>query len=333
MFTFGVELECYPRDLDHCVPTLVSGTYKERTLKSLYERCSHSERRPEFLAPSGHKWLISKDGSLRDGGAEFVSSPYREDQIPVFISDLQWFRDVIQITTDQSCGGHIHISWDELPLMRQGDRFGLFYNLLENMSKIEDAIFSYSGGKVRRNATYCKKIQKYTLDNLSMYNLANADRYQSLNCSSYFKHGTVEFRIFAGSSDPAMWGYNLNLAISIVRKTLEGAEFPTLAYGNLKGLAEFFCVPVAEAYDKPLWYVIGSFGHYSVVKGVDYHNANEGRTFKNQGAARRFMRILSTRKIEQSSRLRACLQKMDRYIDLLRNPSWTEQEAYDRIYG
>jgi len=162
------------------------------------------------------------DGSLTNGGFEICTFPANGD---AFLDQITTITDVLnkqRAHVSRSCGMHIHVDASDYTA-KDVCNFMKVYCLIEN------AIFSTLPVS-RRDNTYCKKItlQKEMLNflftkgvksssaaTLAAYDHNNyssrqleelkkckkpGSRYKAVNLSSWFYQGTIEFRMFSGTT-------------------------------------------------------------------------------------------------------------------------------------
>lgn len=155
------------------------------------------------------------DGSL-DRGFEVVTSYMHLDLHRASIAELV---NVSGLSAEETCGLHVHISKDKMSLL-QATKMVAFIHAQENAplirtiarryGKVGDggyAKFDWGKDKAKscsRNSVGVFKSSKahgYDHDRAKLYALRNLndDRYEALN---FQNEHTVEFRLFAGSTDP-----------------------------------------------------------------------------------------------------------------------------------
>lgn len=188
------------------------------------------------LSPSNRYQSVS-DGSIR---TEYGMSPV-EIRCGIFSGqiDLVEFVNYVNnlrengMRVNDSCGGHVHIGVPELGELDAIGRYAFMYTLTSNFVAIQDAIYKYNGGEARKNNQYAREVTtlKRKLDSFifSDLSLDMTDRYYGLNFTSYRRHGTVEFRAFAGTNDGYVWAENIKLAITMVELALAGTKVTSLS--------------------------------------------------------------------------------------------------------
>ena len=153
-------------------------------------------------------WKATSDGSLEDGGIEFVSRPLNGDTLYNSIDSMTNFLRGTSAMLTKRCGLHVHVNaldtyWQELKC------------ILYVARKIEPMLFAMQP-KSRRQSNWCKpmELSKGMIDSIhsnddfieSWYSngSANTDkyndtRYHGLNMHARVYLGTIEFRYHTGS--------------------------------------------------------------------------------------------------------------------------------------
>lgn len=163
------------------------------------------------------------DGSLGDTGVEIVSHPCT---LRYHAESFDWdnlFR--ICHTHDyigaESCGLHIHVGRHQMGADERGRRRTAAKTVLI-VNSIWDELVEFSGRTEDRIEDWCNRpsieFDYYTNDNLGLieaaYATVNDGRYQAVNLTN---RGTVEFRIFSGTTSATGVRHCLRLVDSIVR--------------------------------------------------------------------------------------------------------------------
>lgn len=187
---FGVEIEAF-------------GVDKNRLAAKLREAGIAVEIAGRANSTSG--WKVTSDGSIRGEQGFEVVSPILEG-----IEGLAQLEKVCSILKqsnakiNKSCGLHIHFD-------AQNFKIKQWRNLYINYLKFEAQIDKFMPQSRRAdNNTYCKGLKGNrshegmieairecgtVRDIRGLYN----SRYHKINCESFFKHGTVEFRQHSGT--------------------------------------------------------------------------------------------------------------------------------------
>lgn len=136
-------------------------------------------------------WDNKSDGSLGDGGREYISPPIDLDE------GMIQFRKVVECVRKEgaigrpSCGLHVHVGID--PKTRSNDPWND-----EELREKEKLILDYINSKrncPEHNLIFTKKRYEGTYSR-AMPNTSYC-RYSAVNFHSMSKHGTVEIRFFA----------------------------------------------------------------------------------------------------------------------------------------
>lgn len=200
--TFGVEIEFLaPPNLEQDQVVSALASYSQLPVISALR----GQPRPS-------QWKVVHDGSVSGPGRtgwEVVSPVLVNtsmDQIDKMCSALSRLGAVV----NRSCGLHVHIGARDMPL----DAIKRLAILYAESELFIDALLPPS--RRASNNVYCKsvkanlKLQK-VLDAEDVSRVAmgvrqadrnTADRHMKLNLTSYWKHGTVEFRHHSGTIDP-----------------------------------------------------------------------------------------------------------------------------------
>lgn len=174
------------------------------------------------LDRQGRKWKCSRDGSLSGGTACELVTPI------LSYSDLDDLQEIIRLLrhagakANSSCGIHVHVDG------ANHDAYSLT-RLLNLMLKRQDLIYDALAISDSRAANWCCKTQNpivrafrnadktkssvervwyssandyrgYTYNGGIDHQHYNGTRYHGLNLHAYFTKGTVEFRLFNGST-------------------------------------------------------------------------------------------------------------------------------------
>jgi hypothetical protein len=202
---FGIEIECFIPGQTAFRNRVAEGIARDVTeagAPMAYEGYNHHRR---------NHWKIVTDASLSGPagylGLEFVSPPLNDEGVPQIDAVCR----VLQANgarTNKSCGLHVHIGAQHLGLDTL-KRLALLY--IEN----EDVIDSLMPPSRRRNANERYLASPKATADLGMIRRAvnvqqiaggvrgglSPNRFTKLNLTSYWKHGTVEFRQHSGTVD------------------------------------------------------------------------------------------------------------------------------------
>jgi hypothetical protein len=194
---FGVELE------------IVGGAYMAASrLASKLNAAGVATTVPGYTHETMDSWKIVPDGSLAGHNAyELVSPP-----MPFTAASVETLRLVCAVlnangvTVNSSCGFHVHVDANDLSA-------DAMKKLLATVVRFEGAINSLVPAS-RRRTDWAKSVAR-TLGGVEqalktvkaaetvadLRSALNCDRYHNLNLEATRRHGTVEFRQAAGTTD------------------------------------------------------------------------------------------------------------------------------------
>ena len=245
MRTFGVEIE------------FISNNNQITTVEEINQYLENNDASIRMYGASysdcdSSKWRLKTDSSVSGNGygLEVVSPILQGDQ---GYSDLMLVMNAINntgATINRSCGLHIHVGVSDW-------RIKHFKNLFKRYTKFERSIDSVMPNSRRdSNNGYCRSTARC----FDTYNLKNAfsvidskktardirnhigTRYTKLNIDSFWKHGTIEFRHHAGTTDSVKIANWLKLCMTMVQaaddmRTVKVKDEDTFAtYNNKLGL-------------------------------------------------------------------------------------------------
>lgn len=219
--TFGVEIEFIAENnqrttVEEINNYLLNNNAPIRMYCASYSDCDSS------------KWRLKTDSSVSGHGYGLeVVSPILEGEEGY--NNLMLVLDAINntgATINRTCGLHVHVGVNNWKIKN-------FRNLYKRYCKFEEAIDNVMPYSRRRsNNTYCKStVSCFTYgDNLKnafdvIDSLKSAreisrhvgTRYTKLNIDSFWKHGTIEFRHHAGTTDKAKISNWLKLVMTMVQ--------------------------------------------------------------------------------------------------------------------
>jgi hypothetical protein len=176
-------------------------------------------------------WKAERDSSIRpdDGytAAEIVSPVLKgAEGLRQLKTVCDWLTSV-GAKVNRSTGFHVHVGFDARDL----DSLRKLVCLVANFEK---ALFAATGTHSREEGCYCRGIQTdhdfvtaFRATLTSRPGLC-ADRYHVLNISNLLGYGkpTVEFRVFAGTTNPIKAIGYVRLCLGIVEKALSMKKLP-----------------------------------------------------------------------------------------------------------
>ncbi|NPV89745.1 MAG: amidoligase family protein [Firmicutes bacterium] len=174
------------------------------------------------LDSQSRRWKVVKDGSItvesRRGSADNTYSVELVSPICAY-ADIETIQEIIRrlravgAIANASCGIHVHV--DASP-----HNANTLRNITNIMASKEDLIYKALQVNVSRENSYCKKVDERFLEELNRrkpkdleqvgriwYNGGDGrhehyhkSRYHCLNLHSVFQKGTIEFRLFNGTT-------------------------------------------------------------------------------------------------------------------------------------
>ena len=142
-------------------------------------------------------WHKTKDGSLRNNGAEFISIPLKVTRVEQALNILfnQTLSKEVSYSTRTST--HVHINVRTLTL-KQLESMVLTYMIFER------ALFNWIGNDRHKNI-YCVPLHDVVLQRnfckRVLDNNINWEKYTALNLRPIYEKGTVEYRHLEGTND------------------------------------------------------------------------------------------------------------------------------------
>lgn len=197
MTTFGIEIEfLMPQGWD---------TY--RVANELAQRAELPVRAATRSAAAGMGWKVVSDASVQQFGrvGMEVVSPILEERDFDKIRQICRALSEIGARVNRTCGLHVHVGARSLSLDSM-KRLAILYGQCEPF--LDQLLPPSRRGDLN---TYCKSLKQHmnvqrVLTAHSVTHIAqgiqSASRYVKLNFTSYWRHGTVEFRQHSGTIDP-----------------------------------------------------------------------------------------------------------------------------------
>jgi hypothetical protein len=145
-------------------------------------------------------WRADKDGSLRDGGVEFISKPLKDELLILGIQELYDDLWAINKKADFShrCSIHVHMDVTKLKLNQ-------LKVLIATYICLEELFFSLVQAHRKANS-FCFPLQDALLkwEDMNPHNLDAHFKYCALNPHHLRDYGTIEFRHHGGTKDKAV---------------------------------------------------------------------------------------------------------------------------------
>jgi hypothetical protein len=177
--------------------------------------------------PAG--WNAQRDGSIQPGpgymGVEVVSPVLRgADGLRQLQAVCDWL-GAAGAKVNKSTGFHVHVGF------RRDDKAGL-RRLVSLVANFEKALFAATGTRSREQGYYCRPVQNDATYQRAFRDAAgpaaHLPRYHVLNLTNLLGHGkpTVEFRVFAGTTNATKALGYVRLCLAIVEKALALKKLP-----------------------------------------------------------------------------------------------------------
>lgn len=176
---------------------LLTGTKPENTKFGLYPTPIGIEVELENinvskLYPSVF-WTFTQDGSLRNGGIEFVSVPVGGNNIDYALLDLKNLLAKQDFLVSIRCSTHVHINVSDLDI-------SVLKFLITTYACLENLFFSYVDPD-RFNNPFCFPLTRSTASSYrDIENILGSMKYCAFNLDHLRDYGTVEFRHMEGMS-------------------------------------------------------------------------------------------------------------------------------------
>lgn len=197
--------------------------------------------------PTARCWTVTEDGSLRNGGVEFVSRPIKAKDAPAAIQHLFKGDFDQDYCFSPRTSVHVHLNMLDVPTEKVVDLL-LIYSLFEK------SLYRFVG-KGRWKNIYCTPItESLLLMGIAERGLgATWEKYTGLNLLPLRDKGTIEFRHMHGTIDAkklCIWidlitrlkAYVLSHKTEDIRRTIinfNGGQMDVLSSEVFGNLAEF----------------------------------------------------------------------------------------------
>lgn len=194
------------------------------------------------LDGQSRRWKVMSDGSItvesRRGGADNTYSVELVSPICGY-EDIETIQEIVRklraagAVANASCGIHVHV--DASP-----HNANTLRNITNIMASKEDLIYKALQVNVARERQYCKKVEQSFLEELNRKKPKSLDqvsriwyngndgrhehyhnsRYHCLNLHSVFQKGTIEFRLFNGTTHAGKIKAYIQLCLAISHQAL-----------------------------------------------------------------------------------------------------------------
>jgi hypothetical protein len=151
-------------------------------------------------------WKVVTDASVKNKnnqpGGELVSPPLKAADMKAQLEVVCRVLSQLGITVNKTCGLHVHHDARDF----QVDNFKKLYTMYIRFEDALDTLMPES--RRNNNNSYCagfKSQQQYYFDQIrrcttvSQIDCLFSNRYVKLNCQSFQRHGTIEFRHHSGT--------------------------------------------------------------------------------------------------------------------------------------
>ena len=176
-------------------------------------------------------WKAERDGSIQAGAgymaAEIVSPVLKgADGLRQLKAVCEWLQSV-GAKVNRSTGFHVHVGFDA------NDQGGL-HRLVSLVANFEKALYAATGTHSREQGHYCRGIQEdgrfvHVFNRRQTGDVGRcSDRYHVLNVSNLLgsRKPTVEFRVFAGTTNATKAIGYVRLCLGMVEKALSMKKLP-----------------------------------------------------------------------------------------------------------
>lgn len=226
LFTFGVEIECF------VAQSSIHAAANNNNLPYRYEGYNHRDNN------SYYKFVSDASVQGLPDPIECVSPVLKGKQGLKSLEACCKSLNDADARVNKSCGLHVHIG--------AADLTGVQYaNVFANYQMLESVIDSFMANSRRgNNSRWAKSLNNYNFtDCFNVFDIRttlNADRYHKVNCESFARHKTIEFRQHQGSTDYkkiSMWvtfcaklvAFSKNTRLSAAINSIDEIPFLTAA--------------------------------------------------------------------------------------------------------
>lgn len=202
------------------------------------------DRRTTHLGSSSTEWVLKRDGSVGGGGElvsphlDFDNTDHREQVNKAFDALI-----AAGCNADDRAGVHVHVECADFTPKQLAAVARFTY-------KFEDAIFriASSGWTRLRSLQWCAPLPENVAHlamrirtaedlNRDWYRNGSFSRYHMLNIHAWFRHGTLEFRVFNSTMNAKRAQAYIALAVTIVDDARKGYNRQTKTHYPLGWMA------------------------------------------------------------------------------------------------
>lgn len=180
-----------------------------------------------------HSWRVENDGSLRNGGIEYISHPTEPKDVESIITYL--YDDIIPKEAHFSprTSVHVHMNCRNLT-------FKQIYNIVLTYQCFEDLLYDFAGSE-RKKSIFCVPVgnTNYYLhlkEHLDQADCPPWHKYTGLNLGPLREYGTIEFRHLRGTRNKqtiytwlhylyTMYNFAINIDTAELEKLIKDVSF------------------------------------------------------------------------------------------------------------
>ena len=186
----------------------------------------------EVTAPDGRVWKAVSDGSLGDrrNSAEVVTPILRWEDIPTLQEVVRALRRA-GAQTPSCTSQHVHVGVGNFSAKQIANIARIFYKqeelILKSAGTLETRLSHYTKRTDSEFIDRLEKAKPTTKDDLNrawfgrlnlMPNHYDSNRYHDINLNNVWRTGTVEFRLFNGTTHAGEVKANIHLCLAIAAK-------------------------------------------------------------------------------------------------------------------
>jgi len=166
---------------------------------------------------------VSTDRPMR--GVEFSSAPVQGEAGIASILGFYDYLRTLDTEVNFSCGNHIHVGIESLT---EGFTREQTINYIMKVAKLAScyhiALYASTGSKRRYDCSYASLISDYqkqrAITNAKNGQLPRIGRTTYLNTEAYSRHSTLEFRVFAGTTNTLKMANSLWMCLALCETAL-----------------------------------------------------------------------------------------------------------------
>jgi hypothetical protein len=181
--------------------------------------------------PAG--WKAERDGSIDPGASglacEIVSPVLRGPEGLAQVAEVARTLEAKGHRVNVTTGVHVHIGWaTDLPAEALA-------RLVTIVAYAERGLYAITGTMNRERSRYCGGVRKYG-NGKDAKPILDRDRYHALNLTNLARgRGTVEFRVFSGSTNPVKLVGWIQVCLGLVERAINTKRSPKWSPAPLRG--------------------------------------------------------------------------------------------------